>query len=41
MRPSTLMAVYALVLTVLAGTTGAWWTVLVPVPHMLAWVYLR
>jgi len=36
-----LMLAFALTLAALAGTTGVWWTMAFPVPHVLAWVYLK
>ena len=39
-RTRTLMLAYTLILAAWAGTTGVWWTIILPLPHLLAWVYL-
>ncbi len=31
---------YALALMILAGSTGVWWTIVLPLPHLLAWAWL-
>ncbi len=35
-----LMLAYALTLVILAGTTGVWWAIILPLPHLLAWAWL-
>jgi len=36
----TLMLTYALTLVVLAGSAGIWWTIILPLPHLLIWAWL-
>ena len=35
-----LMLAYALIIAALAGSTGVEWTIILPLPHLLAWLWL-
>ena len=39
--PSTLMLAYALIIAAWAGASGADWTIVLPLPHLLAYFYLK
>ncbi len=41
MTPATLMLAYALTIAAWAGTTGEDWTIVLVLPHLLAYFYLK
>ncbi len=41
LTPSTLMLAYALTIAALAGSTGADWAIVLALPHLIAYFYLK